>query len=65
MDRKYLMDQVWGYTYIGVGKSRTLDVHIRHLREKLGAYGEYIQTVYMVGYKFSDPDAPLQNCAND
>jgi DNA-binding response OmpR family regulator len=65
MDRKYLMNQVWGYTYIGTGKSRTLDVHIRHLREKLGVYGEYIQTVYMVGYKFSDPGAPLQNCEND
>ena len=52
LDRRYLMSQVWGYTYAGVGKSRTLDVHIRHLREKLGAYSEYIQTVYMVGYKF-------------
>ena len=65
LDRRYLMKQIWGYTYTGVGKSRTLDVHIRHLREKLGAYGEYIQTVYMVGYKFVDPGPPLQNCAND
>ena len=57
LDRRYLMKQIWGYTYIGVGKSRTLDVHIRHLREKLGTYGECIQTVYMIGYKFVDPGA--------
>ena len=57
LDRRYLMKQIWGYTYTGVGKSRTLDVHIRHLREKLGAYGECIQTVYMIGYKFVDPGA--------
>ena len=65
LDRRYLMKQIWGYTYTGVGKSRTLDVHIRHLREKLGAYGECIQTVYMIGYKFVDPDSLLQKCSND
>ena len=65
LDRRYLMKQIWGYTYTGVGKSRTLDVHIRHLREKLGAYGECIQTVYMIGYKFVDPDSLLQKCLND
>ena len=62
LDRRYLMKQIWGYTYTGVGKSRTLDVHIRHLREKLGAYGECIQTVYMIGYKFVDPGSLLQKC---
>ena len=65
LDRRYLMKQIWGYTYTGVGKSRTLDVHIRHLREKLGTYGECIQTVYMIGYKFVDPDSLLQKCLND
>lgn len=65
LDRRYLMKQIWGYTYTGVGKSRTLDVHIRHLREKLGAYGECIQTVYMIGYKFVDPGSLLQKCLND
>ncbi len=65
LDRRYLMKQIWVYTYTGVGKSRTLDVHIRHLREKLGAYGECIQTVYMIGYKFVDPDSLLQKCSND
>ena len=65
LDRRYLMKQIWGYTYTGVGKSRTLDVHIRHLREKLGTYGECIQTVYMIGYKFVDPGALLQKCLND
>lgn len=65
LDRRYLMKQIWGYTYTGVGKSRTLDVHIRHLREKLGAYGECIQTVYMMGYKFVDPNSLLQKCLND
>lgn len=43
------MDAVWGYDY--VGESRTVDMHIKSLRQKLGASGEYIKTVRNVGYK--------------
>jgi DNA-binding response OmpR family regulator len=49
--RKHLLDQVWGYTYYG--DVRTLDVHIRRLRQKLGLCGDCIETVVGVGYRFT------------
>jgi DNA-binding response OmpR family regulator len=49
--RQQLLDQVWGYTYYG--DARTLDVHIRRLRQKLGACGNCIETVVGVGYRFT------------
>src|SRR5437762_2262771 len=48
--RQQLLDQVWGYSYYG--DARTLDVHIRRLRQKLGSCGDCIQTVVSVGYRF-------------
>jgi len=45
--RDYLIDTIWGQESTG----RTLDVHIRTLRGKLGEYGKYIKTVRNVGYK--------------
>jgi two-component system alkaline phosphatase synthesis response regulator PhoP len=50
VSRDKLMEVVWGYTF--EGESRTLDMHIRTLRRKLGAAGEYLKTVRNVGYKF-------------
>lgn len=47
--REELFAQVWGEDY--VGETRTLDMHIRTLRQKLGGYGEYIETVRGVGYR--------------
>lgn len=47
--REQLFHCVWGDDYIG--ESRTLDMHIRTLRQKIGAYGELIQTVRHVGYR--------------
>ena len=49
--RGQIQDQVWGMEYLG--ETRTLDVHIRTLRQKLGPCGEYIETVRGVGYRFS------------
>jgi two-component system, OmpR family, alkaline phosphatase synthesis response regulator PhoP len=49
--RQQLLDNVWGYSYYG--DSRTLDVHIRRLRQKLGTCGESIETVVGIGYRFS------------
>ncbi len=50
MTRGMLMDKVWGFdSEFG---NRTLDVHIRTLRAKLGAAGELITTVRGIGYKF-------------
>ena len=48
--RQHLLDQVWGYSYYG--DARTLDVHIRRLRQKLNACGDCIETVIGVGYRF-------------
>jgi DNA-binding response OmpR family regulator len=48
--RQQLLDNVWGYSYYG--DARTLDVHIRRLRQKLGGCGECIETVVGVGYRF-------------
>lgn len=49
MTRQVLMDRVWGTTY--EGESRTLDMHIKTLRKKLGPAGERIKTVRNVGYR--------------
>jgi DNA-binding response OmpR family regulator len=48
--RQQLLDNVWGYEYYG--DTRTLDVHIRRLRQKLAACGDSIETVVGVGYRF-------------
>src|SRR6266478_3223661 len=48
--RQQLLDQVWGYSYYG--DARTLDVHIRRLRQKLGSCGHCIETLVGVGYRF-------------
>lgn len=47
--RDRLMEEVWGADYCG--ETRTVDMHIRTLRQKLGAYGELIETVRNVGYR--------------
>lgn len=47
--REQLFAEVWGESY--VGETRTLDMHIRTLRQKLGEYGRYIETVRGVGYR--------------
>lgn len=48
--RQNLLDNVWGYSYFG--DTRTLDVHIRRLRQKLGDCGNCIETVVGIGYRF-------------
>ena len=50
--RERLLDAVWGYDYYG--STRTVDVHIQTLRQKLGAAGEQIQTVRGAGYRVED-----------
>lgn len=51
LSRNFLLDEIWGYDYFG--ETRTVDVHIRHLRSKIEGDGEkkYIETVRGVGYK--------------
>ncbi len=50
LTRDQLLDKVWGYEYFG--ETRTVDVHIRHLRQKLGEKGAYIETARGIGYMF-------------
>ena len=50
--RDQLLDRIWGYSFDG--ESRTVDVHIRTLRTKLGDCGELIETIRGVGYKLSE-----------
>lgn len=50
--REALLNMVWGYDYFG--GARTVDVHIRRLRSKLGSYQSLIETVRNVGYRFSE-----------
>ncbi|MDE3000786.1 MAG: response regulator transcription factor [Gemmatimonadota bacterium] len=49
--REELLNTVWGYDYAGYG--RTVDTHIRRLREKLGDASEMVETVRGVGYRFT------------
>lgn len=52
LSRDKIMERVWGFDY--EGESRTVDMHIKTLRQKLGESGALIKTVRNVGYKFSD-----------
>ena len=55
LDRDVLLREVWGYADTTL--TRTVDTHVKRLREKLGAYSECIMTVRGVGYRF-DPAVP-------
>ncbi len=50
LSREQLLNRVWGYGYYG--DARTVDTHIKSLREHLGEYRKTIQTVWGIGYKF-------------
>lgn len=52
MTRDCLLEDIWGYDFDG--ETRTVDVHVRTLRQKLGSCGEKIETVRGVGYRMSE-----------
>ncbi|UCG14773.1 MAG: response regulator [Deltaproteobacteria bacterium] len=52
LTRDQLLDKVWGYQFDGY--ARTVDTHIRRLRQKLGPYADWLETVRGVGYRFRD-----------
>lgn len=57
VSREMLLLRVWGYS--NQIRTRTLDVHIRRLRKKLGEHsGAYIETIFSVGYRFQPFRAP-------
>lgn len=51
LTRDQLLNKIWGYSFDG--ESRTVDVHVRTLRQKLGTAGDVIKTIRGVGYKIS------------
>ncbi len=53
LSREKILNAVWNYDYFG--DARTIDTHVKKLRSKMGAKGEYIRTIWGMGYKF-DPN---------
>jgi two-component system alkaline phosphatase synthesis response regulator PhoP len=58
LSRPYLIERVWGYNYFG--SPRTVDVHVRRLREKLGSAARFVTTIPCVGYKLVPPGAEMR-----
>jgi phosphate regulon transcriptional regulator PhoB len=56
LTREHLLSRVWGYAHADEIESRTVDVHVRRLRAKLGDEGHRIATVKTVGYRFERAD---------
>lgn len=57
LTRDFLLDKIWGYDY--VGETRTVDVHIRHVRQKINdeeGSNQLIETIRGVGYRFNSED---------
>ena len=54
LSRDRLLEEVWGYDFDG--ETRTIDVHIRTLRQKLKSAGDLIETVRGVGYRMGGQD---------
>lgn len=52
LSREFLLEKIWGYGKAPDVDSRTIDVHIQRLRQKLGPEGGHILTVKNVGYRF-------------
>jgi DNA-binding response OmpR family regulator len=50
LSREKILNSVWNYDYFG--DARTIDTHVKKLRSKLGAHGDYIKTIWGMGYKF-------------
>ena len=50
LSREKILNSVWNYDYFG--DARTIDTHVKKLRSKMGEKGEYIKTVWGMGYKF-------------
>ena len=50
LSREKILNSVWNYDYFGV--ARTIDTHVKKLRSKMGEKGEYIKTIWGMGYKF-------------
>lgn len=54
LSREKILNNVWNYDYFG--DARTIDTHVKKLRSKLGPKGEYIKTIWGMGYKLEVPE---------
>lgn len=54
LSREKILNNVWNYDYFG--DARTIDTHVKKLRSKMGAKGEFIKTIWGMGYKFEVPE---------
>ncbi|MDH5174410.1 MAG: winged helix-turn-helix domain-containing protein, partial [Elusimicrobiota bacterium] len=54
LNRSFITESIWGYEYFGT--TRTVDSHIKTLRQKLGSEGKKIKTIEGIGYKFTDEE---------
>ena len=54
LSREKILNNVWNYDYFG--DARTIDTHVKKLRSKMGEKGEYIKTIWGMGYKFEVSD---------
>ena len=54
LSREKILNNVWNYDYYG--DARTIDTHVKKLRAKLGDKGDYIKTIWALGYKFEVTD---------
>lgn len=50
LSREKILNSVWNYDYFG--DARTIDTHVKKLRSKMGTHGDYIKTIWGMGYKF-------------
>lgn len=57
LSREVILNNVWNYDYFG--DARTIDTHVKKLRSKLGKQGDYIKTIWGMGYKFEVNDEVL------
>ena len=55
LSREKILNNVWDYDYFG--DARTIDTHVKKLRSKLGEKGNYIKTIWGMGYKFEVDEA--------
>lgn len=55
LSREKILNNVWNYDYFG--DARTIDTHVKKLRAKMGTKGEYIKTIWGMGYKFEVENA--------
>ena len=54
LSREKILNSVWNYDYFG--DARTIDTHVKKLRSKMNDHGDYIKTIWGMGYKFECPD---------